>query len=132
MKAIKMAQRDVRNWADINATKATHASYFPFLEPCDRCGYACGVYGWRANLYRGRLSGLYYGVWDYGNEDAHLSRLAYKMGARELSVMENLARVEELEYSDNGEKSVLAFIAGDGSRFTVATFDNGSTWDICG
>lgn len=128
----RIAKRDIINRAHINATTATHATYFPFMEYTERVAYSAGVYGWTGNLFRGCTSGCLYAVTDYGNENAPTSyRLMEMLGNRERAVMETLDHVEEVEYK-GAEYSVLRFVAMDGHAFTVATFDFGKTWEICG
>lgn len=127
----RIAKRTIVSQADINATKATSVTYFPYPEYVEKVAYSAGVYGWTGSLYRGETSGLLYAVTDYGNDcPGNGSSIRHTMGARELAIVENLAYCEEVEH-DHG-KSVLRFVARDGHAFTVATFDHGRTWTICG
>lgn len=127
----RIAKKAVVSLADINATKATSVTYFPYPEYVEKVAYSAGVYGWTGSLYRGTTSGLLYAVTDCGNDCASNGHSMRKMmGARELAVVENLAYCEEEEH-DHG-KSVLRFVARDGHAFTVATFDHGRNWTICG
>lgn len=127
----RIAKRTIISQADINATKANSVTYFPFPEHVEKVAYSAGIYGWTGSLYQGETSGLLYAVTDYGNDCAsngHDMRAA--MGNRELAVVRNLSHVEEVEHDH--AKSVMRFVARDGYAFTVATFDHGRTWTICG
>lgn len=127
----RIAKKTIIAQADINASKATSVTYFPFPEYVEKVAYSAGVYGWTGSLYRGTTSGLLYSVTDYGNDCASNGHdIRRMMGAREAAVVENLAYCEEVEH--DGSKSVLRFVARDGYSFTVATFDRGHSWTICG
>lgn len=129
----RISRKAIVNTSAINATKATHATYFPFPEYTDRVAYSAGVYGWTGNQFIGLTSGIKYAVTDQGNEYAHACLpLVQAMGNREKAVIESLDHVEEIEHKDNGKYSMLRFVARDGHSFTVATFDFGHTWTICG
>ena len=128
----RISKRDLLRAADINATEATHASYFCFLEYTERVAYCAGIYGWSGNLFRGCDSGLYYAVTDYGNENGTANRLIDELGEREKYVIRTLASVKELEHSGAGY-SVMRYLSNDGRNgFTIATHDFGHTWQLVG
>ena len=129
----RLSKREITKRAHVNVTSATHATYFPFLEYCERIAYSAGVYGWTGNLFRGLTSGVLYAVTDYGNENAPTYYdLMQQLGNREKYVMKTLERIEETEH-DGCKKSVLVFYSRDGEpSFKLATFDYGHTWNICG
>ena len=127
----RIAKKTIISQADINATKATSVTYFPFPEHVEKVAYSCGVYGWTGSLYRGTESGCLYAVTDYGNDcPSNGHDIRRTMGNREKAVVENLAYAEEIEH--DGRKSVLRFVARDGYSFTVVTFNGGHDWTICG
>lgn len=127
----RIAKKTIISRAHINATTATSVTYFPYPEYVEKIAYSAGIYGWTGSLYRGTISGALYAVTDYGNDCASNGHdIREAMGARELAVVENLDYCEEVEH-DYG-KSVLRFVARDGHAFTVATFDHGRNWTICG
>lgn len=124
--------RDIKSMADINVTRATSVTYFPFFEYTEKVAYAAGIYGWNGSLYRGWDSRLYYVVTDMGNDGCCTGSNMKKMGEREKYVMRTLDRVEEVEREGTAH-SVMRFYSSDGEHsFSVETFDHGKTWDICG
>lgn len=130
----RISKRALVNLADVDATHATSATYFPFPERVEKIAYSCGACGWTGSLYRGQMSGLLYAVTDCGNDcDTNGCGMRRNFGARELAVVETLARVEEVEGDAHGHaRSVLRFVSRDGRSFTAATFDHGHTWTVCG
>lgn len=128
----RISRKALIGLADINATRATGATYFPFPEYVTKVAYSCNAAGWTGSLYKGTESGLLYAVTDMGNDCAsngcHMRRM---MGNREKYVVRTLSHVEELEHDH--EKSVIRFVSRDGEHaFTAVTFDFGRTWTICG
>ena len=127
----RISKRALVNLADVDATHATHVTYFPYPERIDKIAYSCGASGWTGSLYRGQTSGALYAVTNQGNDcPTNGTSVRRMMGARETCVVETLSHVEEVEHDH--AKSVLRFVSRDGHAFTVATFDFGRTWTICG
>jgi hypothetical protein len=117
--------------ANINATKAGYATYFPFPEHTEQVAYAYGKYGWNASLLKGSISGALYYVSDFGNSTGARNKSLHEaMGAREHAVIDDLKRVEVVESSK--ERTTLKFIDSKGSGFTVTAIDDGHRWTICG
>lgn len=124
----RISKRRLLEWADID-TAEVRATYFPFPEPVERFAHSEGVNGCTGILYRGSVSGRLYAGGKYSSE-ATGAALRRALGYRERAVVENLDRIEVHE--GDGEYCVFSFVARDGSRFTVATWDFGRTWEICG
>lgn len=128
----RISKAAIKNLADINATHANSVTYFPYPENVEKVAYSCGTYGWTGSLYRGTTSGLLYAVTDMGNDcSANGYDMRRTFGARENAVIEDLSHVEEVDHSDHGF-SVMRFVSRNGYAFTVATFDFGRTWTVCG
>ena len=127
----RISKKALIGLADINATRATSVTYFPFPETVTKVAYSCNVDGWTGSLYKGDESGLLYAVTDMGNDCAsngHDMRRA--MGNREKYVVRTLSHVEEMEKAHG--KSVIRFVSRDGEHaFSAVTFDHGRTWTIC-
>lgn len=118
--------------ADID-TDSISATYFPYPEPTEQVGYSCGIYGCTAVLRRGYTSGALYAAKPYANEDGHQNpQFLQQIANRERYVIEHLDHIEIEESSSDHSRSVFAFVATTGERFTVATFDYGHSWKICG
>lgn len=128
----RLALRTIKAQAHINASTATHATYFPFFETREKIAYAAGIYGWNGSLYRGDVSGILYAVTDYGNDYYGAHKCRDLMGEREKYVLRTLDHVEEIEHGPNGY-SVMGFYSIDGEHgFKVVTRDYGHNWEICG
>lgn len=135
MKSIpRYSKRAIYQRADIN-TDSIGVTYFPYPEPTEKVGYACGIYGCNAVLRQGNESGAYYAAGtrnSCGNEDG-CSPYGFResFGNRERDIIARLDHIEQDEPGEGG-RAVFSFVARTGERFTVATFDYGHTWEICG
>lgn len=122
----RYSKKNLQKIADIN-TGDLQVTYFPYPECTIQIGYSCGQCGCTGMLYRGLASGCLYAD---GPFSSGTNLLYGKLGAREQSIIDRLSHFEVIE---NGvQKAVGAFVARDGSRFTVATSDFGKTWQIVG
>ena len=131
----RVSRKHIIEVADINATRDIPVTYFPFPEYTERVAYSAGMHGWTGNLFKGLESGVLYAVTDGANEGAGIHRVAESFGFREREIVRNLSHVELVESDSRGGISnycVMAFVSCDGSRFTVATFDHGKNWEVCG
>lgn len=115
--------------ADVN-TDSIGVTYFPYPETTSKVAYSAGS-RCTAVLRRGDVSGVLYVSGPYANDYAG-ARIGRDLGNRERAVVERLSHVEVVERDDIHGRSIVAFVARDSSRFTVATFDFGRTWTICG
>lgn len=128
----RYSKKSIYQLADID-TDSIGVTYFPYPESTVKIGYSCNVYGCTAVLRKGYDSGILYAAAVYGgNEDGctHYD-FTQSFGNRERAIIEQLDHIEQIE-NEGHKRSVFAFVAKDGTRFTVATFDNGRTWKICG
>ena len=124
----RISRRALISRADIN-TDLPDGVYFPFPESARKIAYSCNVYGCTGMLYEGYESGALYALDPYGS-DTPGADMRKAMGAREKAVISKLDHTEIIEQRPHGFM-VLAFVARDGSRFTVVTRDKGHTWTIC-
>ena len=67
----RIAKKTIVSLSDINATKATSVTYFPYPEYVEKVAYSAGVHGWTGSLYRGTTSGLLYAVRTYPGSDGN-------------------------------------------------------------
>lgn len=117
--------------ADIN-TDSIGVTYFPYPEQTEQVAYSCGIYGCTAVLRRGYESGALYASGPYANSDGWAPYgFRESFGNREHAIIERLDHIEQVE-PGTGDRAVFAFVSRTGERFTVATFDYGKTWTICG
>jgi len=118
--------------ADID-TDSISATYFPFPEYTEKVGYSCNAIGCTAVLLRGYTSGALYAAAPYANESGNPTRqFMQQIANREREIIKHLDHIEIEESSRDHSRAVFAFVATTGERFTVATFDYGRTWKICG
>lgn len=118
--------------ADIDADSIS-ATYFPFPEYTEKVGFSCNATGCTAVLLRGYTSGALYAAAPYANEDGNPTRqFLQQIANRERYVIEHLDHIEDVERSSDHSRAVFSFVATTGERFTVATFDYGRNWKICG
>ena len=130
----RISRREAIARADVNVsaiTDGTGTTNFPYPEALETVAHSEGVYGCTGILRRGATSGLRYFAGPYSS-DCEGHALRQQMGNRERAVVEQLDRVEVVEQAEHGRRCVLRFVAFDGSAFTVATFDRGHSWAICG
>ena len=140
MGPVKMSMRSMKAVADINVEaliKEMGITYFPYMESLTQIGYACGKYGWNADLRKGDESGVLYYVGYNGSAAAAPNRLVEKMGARERKVIANLDHAEVIESrsrraASSSGRAAMKFVASDGSSFEVTCTDDGHCWDLCG
>lgn len=128
----RMSKKSIYQRSDIN-TDSIGVTYFPYPEATEKVGYSCNVYGCTAVLRRGYESGALYAAAVYGgNEDGCTSyEFVKSFGNREREIVARLDHIEQVEPGNHG-RAVFAFVSRTGERFTVATFDHGHTWSICG
>ena len=114
-------------------TDSIEVTYFPYPESTEKIGYSCNIYGCTAVLRRGDESGALYAAKVYGGNEDGWSPWEFRksFGNRERDIISRLDHIEIEEPGHNG-RAVFAFVARSGERFTVATFDQGHTWTICG
>lgn len=127
----RYSKKSIYQLADID-TGSIGVTYFPYPEATEKIGYSCGIYGCTAVLRRGYDSNALYAADPYANSDGYSPYDFRKsLGNREHDIIERLDHIEQVEPGKDG-RAVIAFVAKDGARFTVATFDHGHTWEICG
>ena len=127
----RMSKKAIYKRADIN-TDSIGVTYFPYPEPTDKIGYSCNVYGCTAVLRRGCDSGALYAARAYANESGCTNwEMIRSYGNREREIIARLDHIE-IEEPGNEGRAVFAFVSRTGERFTVATFDHGRNWTICG
>lgn len=120
--------------ADVDADMlfSCGVTYFPFVESSKKIAYSCGINGCTAVLRRGDSSGALYAARPGANEDgSYDSEFVGLLGTRELAIVHALDHYELLEGRPNGY-AVVAVVARGGERFTLATFDRGHNWEVCG
>lgn len=128
----RMSKKGIYQRADID-TDSISATYFPYPEATEQVGYSCNAYGCTAVLRRGYTSGALYAAAPYANEDGHQNpQFLRQIANRERYVIEHLDHIEDVERSSDHSRAMFAFVASTGERFTVATFDHGHNWTICG
>lgn len=127
----RMSKKAIYQRADIN-TDSIGVTYFPYPEYTEKVAYSCGIYGCTAVLRRGYESGALYASGPYANSDGCAPYgFRESFGNRERAIIERLDHIEQVEPGADG-RAVFAFVSRTGERFTVATFDHGHTWSICG
>lgn len=130
----RITKKALYSMADVDADMLFNCgvTYFPFVESSKKIAYSCGVNGCTAVLRRGDNSGALYAARPGANEDgSYNSKLLGMFGAREWAIIHALDHYELLEGRPNGY-AVVAVVARGGERFTLATFDRGHNWDVCG
>lgn len=127
----RLSKKAIYQQADIN-TDSIGATYFPYPEPTEKVAYSCGIYGCTAVLRQGRESGTLYASGPYANSDGWAPYgFRESFGNREREIIARLDHIEQDEPGEGG-RAVFSFVSRTGERFTVATFDHGHTWEICG
>lgn len=131
MSVTRYSKKAIFNQADID-TDSIGVTYFPYPESTDKIGYSCNAYGCTAVLRRGCDSGALYAARAYANESGCTNwDMVRSYGNRERDIISRLDHIE-IEEPGNEGRAVFAFVSHTGERFTVATFDHGHNWTICG